>query len=156
MSTNLNDLDRANELFAFLQGDVPKGFVLHNVPKLDAPTAATVLYVLSAHFKGWCVPDSIERCDVCGDLYDSDEGGKTLNFGEKPYYFCDDCEDGVEYRQKIIETAESMNAQVQMTIRARTSLLAWANAFELSDEWLTRIQVAARMRCVINEALGGE
>ena len=156
MSTNLNDLDRANELFAFLQGDVPKGFVLHNVPKLDAPTAATVLYVLSEHFKGWFVPDSIERCDVCGDLYDSDEGGKMLNFGEKPYYFCDDCEDGFEYRQKIIETAESMNMRARTIRSARTSLLAWANAFELSDEWLTRIQVAARMRCVINEALGGE
>ena len=154
MSQQRTDLELANELFDFLQGDVPKGLVLRHVPRLDAPTAATILYVLSEHFKDWYVPDSIELCDVCGELYDDNEGGTTLDFGEEPCNFCDECDQGTEYRQKITSAAEVMGERTRQMKQARASLLAWADAFESDD--LTRQQAAARLRLLVEETLGGD
>lgn len=95
-----SDLERTEELFAFLQGKLPKGFVVpaKEHPKLTADQAWTVIWFLGNQY--WQVSDHIERCDVCGDLYDSDSEGDCLDYGKAPYSFCDGCMTGSEYRTK--------------------------------------------------------
>ncbi len=92
------DLERTEELFAFLQGTVPEGFQIDPVPKLTADQAWTVIWYLGEMH--WQVPDYIERCDVCGDLFDSNGEGDCLDYGEAPYHFCGECEYTNEYEAK--------------------------------------------------------
>lgn len=95
------ELERTNDLFAFLQGEVPKGhkYKRSHQPKLTADQAWTVIWYLGNEY--WQVPDYIERCDVCGDLYDSQREGSCLDYGKAPYGFCDSCENGEEYVKKM-------------------------------------------------------
>jgi len=159
--SELSDLDRANKLFDFLQGAVPQGFRFgkpEQIPRLTADQAETVLYVLSEDkdFQNWSVPDSIERCGVCGDLYDSDNEGSCLDFGEIPYHFCSDCDDGPEYRQKIKDAAESINYEHLKIKTAREKLLEWAARLESGGATWPRTQDAAHLRLIVAETLGEE
>lgn len=87
-----NDIELAEELFDFLQGTVPGGYVLvkDSIPKLTPSQAWTVIWYLGNLY--WQVPDHICRCGVCGDLYDSDYEGDYLDGGEPPYFFCETCQ----------------------------------------------------------------
>ena len=93
-------LDRCEELFAFLQGKVPEScrITRKNVPNLTADQAWTVIWYLGNEY--WEVPDYIERCDICGDLYDSNDSGECLDFGKSPYFFCGGCLHSQEYERK--------------------------------------------------------
>ena len=86
-----DDLTKAEELFAFLQGDIPDGYKIaaEHIPRLTADQAWTVIWYLGNQY--WRVPDTIERCDVCGELFDSNcEGGYTEE--GPPYHFCEACD----------------------------------------------------------------
>ncbi len=93
-------LEMTEELFLFLQGDVPDGIHLEcdKVPKLSADQAWSVIWYLGNLF--WKVTDYIERCDVCGELYDSNSEGAYLDYGKPPHHFCEACSMGTEYRDK--------------------------------------------------------
>ena len=86
-----DDLERTEELFQFLQGKIPAGYRIRksHMPKLTADQAWTAIWYLGNQY--WQVPDFIERCGVCGDLYDSQREGDCLDFGKSPYHFCDAC-----------------------------------------------------------------
>ena len=96
-----SDLERTQELFDFLQGNVPEGCRIDcgHVPKLTAEQAWTVVWHLGNQY--WQVPDDINRCCVCGDLYDSRGDGACLDYGKPPYFFCGACENGEEYEKKL-------------------------------------------------------
>lgn len=96
----MSELERTEKLFAFLQGNIPESYRIHRKgrPKLTADQAWTVIWYLGNEY--WQVPDYIERCDVCGDLYSSHEGGDCLDYGEGPRFFCDCCMEGNEYSKK--------------------------------------------------------
>ena len=88
---NTEDLAKAKTLFAFLQGDVPDGYHIatDKVPHLTEDQAWIVIWYLGNLF--WQVPDTVERCGVCGALFHSEcEGGYTDN--GPPYHFCDGCD----------------------------------------------------------------
>jgi len=97
---NDNDLARTNVLFDFLQGNAPKGYVIPpaEMPALTPDQAWTVIWYLGNLY--WQVTDCVERCEVCGDLYHSEEGGDCLDYGDAPYHFCDTCMMGDEYADK--------------------------------------------------------
>lgn len=71
MSDERPQLERVEELFKMLQGVIPKGHHIPpgEIPKLTSDQAWTVIWFLGNQY--WQVPDFIERCNVCGDLYDS-------------------------------------------------------------------------------------
>lgn len=83
------DLEMTEELFEFLQG---------RLPKLTPDQAWVVIWYLGELY--WQVTDHIERCGVCGNLFDINNSGDCLDFGKAPYQFCDNCRDGEEYEQK--------------------------------------------------------
>ncbi len=86
------------DLFAFLQGEIPAGCHYIDVPQLTAAQAWTVIHHLGNLY--WQVTDFIHRCDVCGDLYDSDREGEYLDFGSPPFGFCEACCYGPEAEAK--------------------------------------------------------
>jgi hypothetical protein len=98
--TRLN-LEETVELFGFLQGNVPEGYTIPDdrIPQLTADQAWTVVWYLGNLYKE--VNDEIERCDVCGTIFDSASDGMCLDFGDSPYHFCDSCEWSDEYAEKL-------------------------------------------------------
>lgn len=85
------DLKRAQDLFSFLTGNVPDDITIKKsgVPKLTDDQAWNVIWYLGNQY--WQVPDHIERCGVCGDLYNTHSEGECLDYGKAPYHFCDTC-----------------------------------------------------------------
>jgi len=90
----------AQELFDFLQGHIPEGYHIDaaNVPGLTPDQAWQVVSYLSNLV--WNVPVFIERCDICGVLFDSHSEGTCLDCGDKPYEFCEGCTYTPEYAAK--------------------------------------------------------
>lgn len=88
----LSDLEWVQEFFCFLQGSVPHEITLGrgHRPRLTAKQAFSVIYYLQEHFP--LLPDRIERCDSCGQLYDSNAQGYYSENREK--FFCYMCDDG--------------------------------------------------------------
>ena len=95
-----SNLERTEKLFEFLQGNVPEGYHLDDaqVPKLTPEQAWTVVWYLGE--LNWKVTDHIERCDVCGNLFDANQEGECLDFGEPPHHFCCYCACKPEYEAK--------------------------------------------------------
>ena len=95
------DLEKSEELFQFLQGNMPDGYQITKSrrPKLTADQAWTVIWYLGNQY--WRVPDRIERCDVCGGLFDAHSEGDCLDFGKSPTHFCESCMSSDEYGKKL-------------------------------------------------------
>lgn len=98
--TEDHDYENTVELFAFLQGVVPDDCTIEtdHVPRLTADQAWKVIWYLGNQY--WQVTDYIERCCVCGELYDTRCDGECLDFGHAPYHFCGSCCNGSEARDK--------------------------------------------------------
>jgi hypothetical protein len=97
---NEKDLERTQELYNFLQGQMPEGVTVakRKRPNLTPEQAWTVVWYLGNEY--WQVTDRVEKCEVCGDLYHTWEGGGCLDYGKAPYHFCDGCVNSDEYAAK--------------------------------------------------------
>lgn len=95
------ELERTEDLFRFLQGEVPEGCKIRrgHMPRLTADQAWTVIWWLGNEY--WQVMDYIERCCVCGGLYDSHRSGTCLDYGNAPHHFCDTCIYDPAYAKKM-------------------------------------------------------
>lgn len=100
MSEEKDDLKQTEELFQFLQGNIPEGYRIakKNVPKLTPDQAWTAIWYLQNLY--WQPPDHFERCDVCQNIYNSWSEGGCLDYGRAPYHFCGNCIDGPVYAKK--------------------------------------------------------
>lgn len=78
-----------DEFYRFLQGDIPEGMSLsrHCQPKLTQKKAYAIIWYLQEHMR--ILPDHIERCDNCGELYDNHSEG--LYWESKGKFFCGGC-----------------------------------------------------------------
>lgn len=85
----VDDLERIDEFYRFLQGNVPDGIRLKrgHKPKLSEKKAFAIIWYLQEHLP--ILPDMIERCDKCGELYDSYSSG--YHSEKKGKCFCDGC-----------------------------------------------------------------
>ena len=104
----ISQRDATDELFQFLKGEkLPEGYYC-KMPRLKPNMAFTVIWFLQEHMH--CLPDNIETCQACNELFDShSEGyslsddyelnGKTL---PKKYWghWCDNCGPDVEFELK--------------------------------------------------------
>ncbi len=89
-SDNNNEIQRIEEFYNFLQGEIPEEIHLFrgHKPKLSPKKAFSIIWYLQEHFP--LLPDHIERCDNCGNLFDTDCGG--IYWESKGKHFCDACE----------------------------------------------------------------
>lgn len=97
---NDKDLERTQQLYDFLRGEIPEGYKIAKAhrPKLTDDQAWTVIWYLGNQF--WQVPDCVDRCEVCGSLYHAHQEGHCLDYGRAPYHFCDNCMYTDAYRNK--------------------------------------------------------
>lgn len=84
-----DDLEWINEFFNFLQGDIPESIRFRNThkPKLSQKKAFAIIYYLQEHFP--LLPDYIEQCGGCGNLFDFNSEG--LYWETKGKHYCDEC-----------------------------------------------------------------
>lgn len=97
---NDKDLEKTKELFEFLQGRTPDGYIIQgdHQPVLTPDQAWTVVWYLGNQY--WQPTDAVERCDVCGDLYHSWQEGECMDYGNAPYHFCGNCDRSPEAHAK--------------------------------------------------------
>lgn len=95
-----DDLEKTEELFEFLQGRALDGYEIPKaeMPRLTPDQAWTAIWYLGNQY--WQVTDKIERCCVCGTLYDTWQSGTCIGEGEPPYHFCDNCIYTEDYERK--------------------------------------------------------
>lgn len=84
-----SDLEWINEFYEFLQGNNPESIRISrgHQPKLSQKQAFTIIWYLQEHFS--ILPDHIERCNTCGDLYNSWSSG--IYWESKGKHYCDCC-----------------------------------------------------------------
>jgi hypothetical protein len=83
------DLEWINEFYEFLQGVTPDGISVRAKVKLTQRKAFSIIWYLQEHFP--LLPDHIERCDTCGQLYDSWSQGRHSDLTDK-FYCNESCE----------------------------------------------------------------
>jgi len=88
-------------LYTFLQGDVPEEISLQEPPQLSEKMAFGVIYYLQ-EIVG-IIPDHYERCNECSRLYDSDDEGESTEDGTFCDYHRPDETDGDSRKELIWE-----------------------------------------------------
>lgn len=83
------DLKWVNEFYEFLQGNVPEGITTRPKIKLTKKQAFSIIWYLQEKFP--VIPDHIEQCYTCGELYDSYSQGHHSEVTGKFY-----CNEGCE------------------------------------------------------------
>jgi hypothetical protein len=78
----MTELERVEQFMEFLQGVLPQG-VHCRAPKLSEKQARDVVWFLQA-VSGF-IPDKYERCDVCGNIFDSVNAGSYCDDFGKNY-----------------------------------------------------------------------
>ena len=88
-------LEEVETLYAFLQGECPKGFYIKNMPNLTPDQAFAVIYYLQEGM--YLIPDKYEKCRECDDLYDSENEGCSAGLCDAHYHaMCPHCGDEVD------------------------------------------------------------
>ena len=84
------DLEWMNEFYKFLQGDVPEKVSIckGHQPKLSDKKANTIIWYLQEHMR--ILPDNIEKCDNCKELFDSHSEG--IYWETKGKHYCGGCD----------------------------------------------------------------
>jgi hypothetical protein len=72
-------IEKIEELYKFLQGEVPECLSMKRPPHLSGKMAFRIIYYLQEVMG--VIPDKFERCSTCGDIYNSEAEGssKTLH-----------------------------------------------------------------------------
>ena len=85
-----SDLEWVKEFNEFLKGKVPYSITMGrgHAPKLSAKKAMAIIWYLQEHFP--LLPDHIEKCDVCDELFDSYSEG--LYWETKCKHYCGSCQ----------------------------------------------------------------
>ena len=86
---HFSDIDWINEFYLYLQGEKVDG-IGGDKPyiKLSQKKAFHIIWYLQEHLR--ILPDNIERCDICGKLYDSNQEG--LYWESKTKNLCGGCD----------------------------------------------------------------
>ena len=89
---NFTDLEWIDEFYKFLQGENPKEIDdgKPNTLNLTHKKAFFIVWYLQEHLS--ILPDMIEQCDVCKNLYDA--GSEGHHSEKRGKFFCGNCDDG--------------------------------------------------------------
>ena len=82
-----DDLALVRDFYNYLQGKNIEGVGVES-PVLTAEQAFRVIYYLQEHLP--VIPDTIEQCSKCCELYDTMESGNVCGGCEK--HFCNQCD----------------------------------------------------------------
>lgn len=85
------DLEWLDEFYEFLQGEnIPEEIKIGktHAPKMSKKKAMAIIWYLQEHMRVF--PDNIEKCSICGDLYDTWSEG--VYWESKGKFYCGHCE----------------------------------------------------------------
>jgi hypothetical protein len=82
-------LELIEEFFDFLKGKCPDQIDCKDLPNLNSEQAFAVIYYLQEHLPVF--PDTIEKCDRCGELFDLFYSGTHCDICGNLCGGCDDC-----------------------------------------------------------------
>lgn len=82
----LNTMEGCNSLYQWLQGKEDDDFLFKNQPNLTADEAFAVIYYLQERFH--VIPDTIEKCSCCNELYDSEDADVQEKIGDERERAC--------------------------------------------------------------------
>lgn len=88
------DIEKVREFYRFLIGEeIPSNISIQSGrrPKMSEKKAFSIIWYLQEHLSVF--PDHIERCDICGSLYDTDSEG--IYWETKGKFYCGGCCDQV-------------------------------------------------------------
>ena len=91
-----SDIEKVREFYRFLTGEkMPEKISMRrgHAPKMTEKKAFAIIWYLQEHLS--IFPDTIERCSVCGELFDSYSEG--IYWQTKGKHYCDVCSDIVPY-----------------------------------------------------------
>jgi hypothetical protein len=85
-----SDVEKIDEFYEFLQGDIPESIRLRrgHKPKLTSKQAWSVIWYLQEHLS--IFPEHIEKCSNCGQVYDCYTEG--IYWQSKGKFFCSACD----------------------------------------------------------------
>lgn len=67
-------MEKIEELYRFLQGELPESISMKRPPHLTETMAFRVIWFLQE--QTGVLPDRYERCKTCGSIYDTHQEGK--------------------------------------------------------------------------------
>ena len=82
----MNTMEGCNSLYQWLQGKEDDDFLFKNQPNLTADEAFAVIYYLQERFH--VIPDTIEKCSCCNELYDSEDADVQEKIGDERERAC--------------------------------------------------------------------
>lgn len=85
-----SDIEKVNEFYRFLTGEeIPDGISIArgHKPKMSEKKAFSIIWFLQEHLS--IFPDTIERCSVCGELFDTNSEG--IYWETKGKHYCGGC-----------------------------------------------------------------
>lgn len=87
-------LEETQELMGFLQGNVPEGWTVPDMPRLTRDQAFAVVYYLQEGMG--LISDRFELCSDCGSIFDSNCEGGSIDSEDtedeiEHGVYCDDC-----------------------------------------------------------------
>jgi len=91
-----SDIEKVREFYRFLTGEeMPEKISMGRgyAPKMSEKKAFSIIWYLQEHLS--IFPDTIERCSVCGELFDTNSEG--LYWETKGKHYCNGCCDIVPY-----------------------------------------------------------
>jgi len=93
-----NDVEWVDEFYKFMQGENPESIKCDKLD-LTSDKAFTIIWYLQEHFS--IIPDNIEKCSECNDLYDSYSQGY---YSEKEgTHHCECSADEAWYKDNPVE-----------------------------------------------------
>lgn len=94
-----SDIEWVNEFYRFLRGELPEGIGMkYHKPVLTKKQAFNIIWFLQEKFP--ILPDQIEQCSVCDELYDSYAQGHHSELTGK-YYCSESCEPPGLYEREL-------------------------------------------------------
>jgi len=101
-----SDIEKVQEFYAFLKGTLPDNITLvdGHQPILTDDQAFSIIWYLQEHLSVF--PDGIEKCSICGDLYDSYSEGYYSEI--RNLFMCSGCDDGLN-DDSVEDSAEEFN-----------------------------------------------
>ena len=98
----MTDLGQAQSVMDMLTGDkLPEGMTIRYQPQLSREEAFSVIWFLQEHLR--VLPDNIEMCSVCKELFDVETGGHIIDSTDDTY---DEWYEDIGVKQSDLEACD--------------------------------------------------
>ncbi|MFH1634880.1 MAG: hypothetical protein ABIG63_12865 [Chloroflexota bacterium] len=125
-------LEKVEELMDMLTDNcLPEGMRIKHQPQLSRKQAFSIVWFLQEHMG--VLPDNIEMCGICGNLFDADSGGFVVDGTDVP----DDWQENIGVTKEILQQNDGAKFCSQ-----QCEYEFWQNVAKMLDDELTATKEA--------------